>query len=738
MQILHRRRARLTSLLSAFALVLGVAVVQLNPAGATTVAGAFELDGNPQESSTAPGDDWQTLLPGGADSAEAATAIPIFDGADSPTDTSYFKGGGSKDERNIGLWAYSGTDVAPDKDEIVNAAAAAYLVPDQGGAAGDSDSEDDLVLAFHSDRFSNDGDAAIGFWFLKKHIVLDGGKFKEDLGNGTLAAGSHAVGDVLVVSDFNEGEGINTIRVFKWTAAGLVEASLPGTGSVDCQNEVHNPFVCATENRTNQDDIDALWPYTPKSNVGVDGAYPDFTFLEGAINTSAVLPGSDRCFASFLAETRSSTSTTAQLKDFVLGSFPVCEPGTTLAASPTTAAPEVAVAGDSVTVTFTETNDGNVGLTNVSVTEDSSLCTLSPASVASLPPGGSQAFTCTVATPAGSAQIIDIVGIGHGLSPLGDVTFCATGTTPANTVCDAGEKATARIVTILPGTDLAAIASPTTAKEGDTVTFTVTEQNDGTAPTGYTASLALANVSVTASAGTGATSAEVTACNTGLASAPVKSGVGGNQDALLEPGETWTYSCTVTAPADNFTLNFTGTGTVLTGTSHARTVTFCDTPCTAGQFHDAEERAAASVTIISPSTELTITANAVMTYTFKEKNDSADAPLSIPDGSTDRTKVLSLEAGSTQLCNVSAIVYASGDAGVANVLDPGETWTFTCQGSLAGPTDVTGNGTVSSTSTLVGIGDGKDVTGDHVTYPGDPDERDRVTVTINYYPRGAN
>jgi hypothetical protein len=709
MHILRRRRTRLISLLSVMAILAGTIVVQFNLAGATSLVDTFELDGNPQQSDAA-GDDWE-ILDLGDGIAEAKTAIPVVDGADPPTDTSYFKGGGSKDERNVTQWAYSGTDVAPDKDEIVNAAAAAYLVPDQGSA--DSDSEDDLVIAFHADRFSNDGDAAIGFWFFKNRITLGNGRF-----NGT-----HADGDVLVVSDFNEGENINTIRVFKWQGGALTETAIPGGNAAkDCQESNHNDFVCATENRTG--DVDAVWPYTPKSNVGVPMKYPAFTFLEGAINVSAVVPNSDECFATFLAETRSSTSTTAQLKDFVLGDFPVCAPGTTLTASPAAGTPEIAVAGDEVDVTFTETNSGNVALTNVYVAEDSPLCTLSPASVATLAEDASQAFSCTVATSSDSAQNITITGTGHGMSALGDVTYCDNpNSPPANTVCDQNERASAEIVTIIPGTQLSASASPTTAKEGDTITYTITEENDGIAPSGYDSSLALADVGISSGSSD---------CN-GTLTAPVKTG--GDDDPLLELGETWTYQCTVAAPADDFTLDFTGTGTVLKGTSHARTVTYCD-PCSASQFHDEEERASASVTVISPSTELTITASATITYTFSEKNDSGDAPLAIPDGSTDRTKLLTLGTDSTQLCNVSAIAYSSGDGGAAYVLDVGETWVFSCQGSLAGPSP-DNNGSGSSSSTLVGIGHGKDATDDDVTYPTDPDERDRVKVTIDYFPRGG-
>ncbi len=706
----HVFRSRSARVLTAFALLTGLMTVYTQASSATTIANTFELDGNPQESADV-GDDWQTLMSGSGASI-AKTAVPIFDGADSPTDTTYWKGGGSKDVNDITQWKYSGTDVAPDKNEIVNAAAAAYLVPD---TSADLDDEPDLVIAFHADRFSNDGDAAAGFWFFKNQVKLTDGKFTSPSG----APVSHTDGDVLVVSDFNEGEGVNTIRVFVWSGSGLTETTPAGAGPKDCREPGHNPYVCATENTLQ---VDATWPYIPKSNVGVPGKYPSYTFLEGAINMSVILPGSDRCFASFLAETRSSTSPTAQLKDFVLGDFPICLPSTTLSASPSTTSPEIAVVGDQVTFSWTETNDGNVPLTNVHVTTNNPACSPSPASV-TLAPAASQVFSCTITTGATPA-VIDIVGTGHGTDPLGrDTTWCAAGTPPPNTVCDQDERATARAVTIKPGTELLASASPTIAKAGDTVTYTITEANKGTVPAGtgatYLPYLALSSVSVAALSLTPGVAAD---CNAELG-APIS----GNSAPLLtlDHDETWTYECTVTAPSDDFTIQFDGSGVALAGSipDHSKTVNFA---------YDARERASVTVTVIAPSTELTITASAIITYTFLEKNDSGDAPLT-PPTPTSRESVIALEASSA-LCNVSPISYVSGDTGNDKILGVGETWTFTCQGSLSGPTTDTG----SASSTLIGIGNGIDGTSSSVTYPGDPDERDRVTVSITNHARGAN
>ncbi|MCV5927546.1 hypothetical protein OFO11_37180, partial [Escherichia coli] len=56
-------------------------------------------------------------------------------------------------------------------------------------------------------------------------------------------------------------------------------------------------------------------------------AFPYESFYEGGVNLTQLLGGIDgtaSCFSSFMAETRSSASFTAALKDFVLGQFQLC------------------------------------------------------------------------------------------------------------------------------------------------------------------------------------------------------------------------------------------------------------------------------------------------------------------------------------------------------------------------------------------------------------------------------
>src|SRR5688572_6367133 len=76
----------------------------------------FELDGNATDSAAIePDDDWNST-----NHAIANVFIPGSVEKDG-VDATYFKGGGSKDVNDIDEWAYSSNDVAPDKDEILDA-----------------------------------------------------------------------------------------------------------------------------------------------------------------------------------------------------------------------------------------------------------------------------------------------------------------------------------------------------------------------------------------------------------------------------------------------------------------------------------------------------------------------------------------------------------------------------------------------------------------------------------------
>ena len=722
------RRSRIGRWAAAsLALVVGATFVP-NLAGASH-ATVFELDGDMVDAGGVAPSDWTTFF-----DAAGTSILPLpagfvdagFDSDHAFPDPSTFTSG-SKDILDVSGWSCTESNNLGGKFDIVNAYSTIYEVPATAGTFV----EGDQLLFFGIERAATEGDGAMGFWFLHDGTV---NCEKLEKGKAPAFTGNHVDGDIFVAAGFSNGGTEASVTAYLWEggASGSLDIDDPLASGELC-NPTSSHEACGIVNTVEiPTDADKPWQSPDKNG----GALDVNAFYEGFVRVPA--NETSGCFATFVANTRSSTEPTATIMDFSRGSFPTCQPSTTLSATPTTAAPEIAVVGDQVTYSFTELNDGNVTLTDVEVTTDNAACNaaMTPSDPVTLLEDQSQVFSCTLTTGA-TPTVTDIVGTGTGTSPVGVVTYCANPSSPpTNTICDQDERATARSVTIAPGTNLNASASPTTAKSGDTITYTITEQNDGTAPVGYEQHLALSSVSV---------DSDDSGCDGTLSTSPTKTG--GDQDALLEPNETWTWTCTTTVPNNSgasFSVVFTGTGTVLAGSSHAKTVTggagcvasatvICDNGATG-------EQETVTITVISPDTQLTMTASATITYTFSEANPATGSTLTPPTAGV-KTSVITTD---TSFCNVSGVAYSSGDDG-DNLLEPGETWTFTCQGSLAGPTGDTGT---TTTGSVAGRGHGIDGTGDDVTWcapPGTPpnattfcdqDERDSLSVSITNNARG--
>lgn len=272
--------------------------------------GLFQLEGNATQDGINGPDDWQRLYNGGANTGGNSVA---FTGilAD-PVQVTLFAGG-RKDIQDISKWSWKNGSGVPDKDEITNAYAAAYVCPD--GTANCSPG--DLIVYFGADRYANTGDAFMGFWFFKERVGMNGdGSF----------SGSHQIGDILVLINYPQGaNAVPEIQVIEWNPAladvgdnlHLLYSSTDNGLNPRC-NSGGSTDACAI---TNDNDEIAPWPYTPKD--GTPGTFPYESFFEGGINLTRILGGA-ACFSSFMSETRSSRSVTATLKDFALGEFPVC------------------------------------------------------------------------------------------------------------------------------------------------------------------------------------------------------------------------------------------------------------------------------------------------------------------------------------------------------------------------------------------------------------------------------
>lgn len=278
------------------ALSLGGAAFMPAPAFADN---PFQLDGNAVSNETGhpSGDDWDVVnTTGGA--AKAKTGLII----DRPEPIqSIFTGGGSKDQQDITAWKWrTGTPLS--KDDLTHAYAAAYV-----------QDNNDFILVFGMDRYDTSGNAQLGFWFLKDQV--------QPVAGGTFS-GKHQDGDVLVLVNFSNGGTVPTINVFQWQSGQTV--AVGAGGAVKCDGYIPaGQSFCGITNATS---VAAPWSYENK-DVGVTNMFPPGAFFEGAIDLTQLLPNDSPCFTNFLAESRSSTSITATLKDFAMpsGGFNVCK-----------------------------------------------------------------------------------------------------------------------------------------------------------------------------------------------------------------------------------------------------------------------------------------------------------------------------------------------------------------------------------------------------------------------------
>lgn len=363
----------------------------------------FELDGNVLDAGTA-GDDWSTANFGGLSGNQLAKTGVLAD----PAPQSIFTGGGSKDDLDLngplsgaGGWKHK-TGSVPDKDDITNAYAVAYNV---GGK---------LVIYAGADRFDNSGDAFMGFWFFQNQVGLGSGGG----GGGAPFVGQHAVGDTLVLANFTGGGTTVNIEVLQWVGSGgnvngtlQRIAGVAGGSPATCAGGLADNRFCGITNTTGGET--PTWPYLSKSG---SSSFPTATFFEIGINISDVFAqvgGSVPCFSSFMAETRSSSSVSAVLKDFALGSFPVCG----IAVSKQCKNP-VLVSDTTIgyTIEGRVQNTGFGTLTNVNLTDN-------PAAATAF-----QRFACTGDLPSGGA----LGGFPTTLDPLASVCYRSTFNTTSN------------------------------------------------------------------------------------------------------------------------------------------------------------------------------------------------------------------------------------------------------------------------------------------------------------------
>jgi uncharacterized repeat protein (TIGR01451 family) len=308
----HRtRRFRLLGIVA-----VGLATIAVSTATAVHDDGLFQLDyvtsgggqgaANVSSTNISPagnvGDDWDKVFAG----TSGAFATAFITDPTGSSETSFYTGGGSKDERPISTgnqhWEWDkADDVVPDKDDLSHAFAAAYRDPDDGH----------IIFYFGADRFDTAGDAEVGFWFFREPVTL---------GPEPNFNGEHEVGDILVLANWGGSNKVGDIAVYRWVGGTNPLELVRDTTQADCSVAPANDDVCAVVNNSGGET--PPWSYTNKDG---QQSYQSKALFEGGIDLNALLGVQDiGCFSSFLAATRASHSTTAQLKDFALGAFPVC------------------------------------------------------------------------------------------------------------------------------------------------------------------------------------------------------------------------------------------------------------------------------------------------------------------------------------------------------------------------------------------------------------------------------
>src|SRR5436305_1693443 len=206
----------------------------------------------------------------------------------------------------------------------MNAYAVAYTDPGSGHK----------FMYFGLERNANAGDANVAFWFL-------GGSASCPAAGGSFT-GTHQNGDLLIVSAFTNGGSVSTINAYEWQNGAL--NTTPAATGGDCRDgTLTGDPTCATSNTAALTNIP--WQTENKTD-GVGHTLQSGEFFEGGIDLSA--PSVDlanKCFNTFIPDTRSSQSLTASLYDFALGSLGECSSSivTTPKASDGTSAPPTSI-----------------------------------------------------------------------------------------------------------------------------------------------------------------------------------------------------------------------------------------------------------------------------------------------------------------------------------------------------------------------------------------------------------
>jgi hypothetical protein len=276
------------------------------------------------------GPDWADLFDANGDPVGPAGVAKAFiedpnslKGAADPTT---FSGAGGSNKNNDAIsgagdtWHWDAGNV-PAKDDLTNLYSYATL-PTTGALANH------LILYSGLERLDPNGDSHVDLEFFQDDVALDETAPCNDAGPDTTPCeftGTRTVGDFIVSMDFETGGTIGTVEIRRWN--GTEYASVVALGGEGCNAA---DSVCAFNNA---DTIDGgPWPnfVAPSGNVVTtleQNAFTEFGVDLTALFDDPNVPGDQTpCVSTFMGKTRSSSSFTAELKDFGgPTSFDVCQ-----------------------------------------------------------------------------------------------------------------------------------------------------------------------------------------------------------------------------------------------------------------------------------------------------------------------------------------------------------------------------------------------------------------------------
>ena len=319
------------------------------------VTDGFEIGDGDIHDNTPPGglNDWENCNCTAIDSCNADVSTANTPGGSAvvsdqtgKTDPSYFTIGSTKDFNDLRVWHHAKPSNPVDKDDIVNAYALQYLVPDTDGTA-------DQLIYVGGDRFDNNGSAFIGAWFFQNPVCQGSTSdqfFSDTDGDGTCGnngapLATHKDGDLLILAEFDKGGTVGTVKLERWVGSGSgtpADLCAADGGTLNakhpesiCDLAPNSLFASGIQNSaaqvigdTNGDgtaDVSCSsdWSYKQKGSK-VSGVIGVNDFFEVGANLSHFPGLAGTCFATFLLETRSSFEIDAILKDYVLHSFAPC------------------------------------------------------------------------------------------------------------------------------------------------------------------------------------------------------------------------------------------------------------------------------------------------------------------------------------------------------------------------------------------------------------------------------